>query len=406
MLLFVSVTIIPSNSTKDVKQSPITFFNDGTLSGYVNDTSMNPLVGALVRVYFHGTYEEDITDSSGYYHVTNIPICNCTKNCTAFKSGFKPEWILIGIFKNTTHDFVLTPGNKLYVGGTVNNYSKIQDAINAAKDGDTIFVYDDSSPYFENLNVNKSIILIGEDIDTTIINGNQKDCVIKLYADGIKISNFTIQNAGFDVDLAGILVKSSMNLISSNNITSNTYYGNAYGILILENSHNNYIINNLIQKNYHAGIETRYSNKNYIAYNYFTDNAHGSILLGWSSNNTINNNKIKDYICLAILGSFNNSISRNHFINHGIALVIVNSSNNIITENNFILQRENIHRIFIRNVFLGSDRNAKNTWNYNYWNRPRLLPKFILGFGKIDNKKIRFVEIDWHPAQEPYDIEV
>lgn len=116
---------------------------------------MNPIEGARVRVYFHGTYEEDFTDTSGYYHVTNIPICNCTKNCTAFKSGFKPAWVLLGIGKNTTYDFVLTPGNKLYVGGTANNYTRIQDAINAANDGDTIFVYDDSSPYYENLIINK-----------------------------------------------------------------------------------------------------------------------------------------------------------------------------------------------------------------------------------------------------------
>ena len=40
-------------------------------------------------------------------------------------------------------------GNTLYVGGNDHgNYTKIQDAIDAARDGDTIFVYEDSSPYF------------------------------------------------------------------------------------------------------------------------------------------------------------------------------------------------------------------------------------------------------------------
>ena len=43
----------------------------------------------------------------------------------------------------------LSSGNTLYVGGSgEGNYSKIQDAINGASDGDTVFVYDDSSPYY------------------------------------------------------------------------------------------------------------------------------------------------------------------------------------------------------------------------------------------------------------------
>lgn len=70
---------------------------------------MNPIEGARVRVYFHGTYEENYSDSSGYYHVTNIPICYCLKNATASKEGYKTEWVLLGINENTTYDFVLTP---------------------------------------------------------------------------------------------------------------------------------------------------------------------------------------------------------------------------------------------------------------------------------------------------------
>ena len=63
-------------------------------------------------------------------------------------------------------------GNILYVGGEgPNNYTKIQDAINNAIDGDTVFVYNDSSPYYENIIVDKAINLVGEERDTTIIIG-------------------------------------------------------------------------------------------------------------------------------------------------------------------------------------------------------------------------------------------
>ena len=58
----------------------------------------------------------------------------------------------------------LDSGNTLYVGGDgPGNYTRIQDAVNNASDGDTVFVYDDSSPSFERISINKSINLVGQD---------------------------------------------------------------------------------------------------------------------------------------------------------------------------------------------------------------------------------------------------
>ena len=51
----------------------------------------------------------------------------------------------------------------MYVGGSgPNNYTTIQSAIDDAVDGDTVFVYDDSSPYREHLLIETSINLLGE----------------------------------------------------------------------------------------------------------------------------------------------------------------------------------------------------------------------------------------------------
>ena len=66
--------------------------------------------------------------------------------------------ITLGIGVNTTENKLkpLFNGNTLFVGGIgLNNYTKIQDAIDNSSDGDSVYVFDDSSPYFENLVINK-----------------------------------------------------------------------------------------------------------------------------------------------------------------------------------------------------------------------------------------------------------
>ena len=83
--------------------------DEGTLSGYVTDSEMSPVEAARVRVYFHDTYRENYSDATGYYHVTDIPICYCSKNATCAKEGYKTGWVWLSICENTTHDFVLTP---------------------------------------------------------------------------------------------------------------------------------------------------------------------------------------------------------------------------------------------------------------------------------------------------------
>ena len=86
--------------------------------------------------------------------------------------------IVVGSFSIQTSD-----ENILYVGGlSFGNYSSIQDAINDAFNGCTIFVYNDSSPYYENVVIHKTINLIGEDIDTTIIDGENRGDVVLVSA--------------------------------------------------------------------------------------------------------------------------------------------------------------------------------------------------------------------------------
>ena len=126
-------------------------------------------------------------------------------------------------------------GNTLYVGGTgEGNYSKIQDAINDAVDGDAVFVYALSSPYYENVVANKSINLIGEDKNMTVIDGGGSSKVVDISANNVNFNGFTVRNASSKI---GIRISSSYNKISGN-IISNSKQGivisSSLGNIILE----------------------------------------------------------------------------------------------------------------------------------------------------------------------------
>ncbi len=129
--------------------------------------------------------------------------------------------------KNETNDTILSDSgimadNTLYVGGTGNNnFTKIQYAIDNATDGDTVFVYNDSSPYEENVIVNKSITLTGEDKDTTVINGTGSGNTVTVEVNYVEVQGFSITYG----DSAGIYVGGN-----DANITNNNIYSNSEGI--------------------------------------------------------------------------------------------------------------------------------------------------------------------------------
>jgi len=76
------------------------------------------------------------------------------------------------------------------------DYPTIQQAIDSANNGDTVFVK--KGYYPETLVVNKSISIVGEDRNQTIIDGQKKlSQVVLLEADNITFANFTLGNSGF-----------------------------------------------------------------------------------------------------------------------------------------------------------------------------------------------------------------
>jgi len=137
-------------------------------------------------------------------------------------------------------------GETLYVGGEgPGNYTHIQDAIDNASDGDTVCVYDDSSPYNENVLVYKSINLIGEDRNTTIIDGNKAGNAVEITANEVNISEFTILNYGDEA----IDILSDNAHISRNNLGPNLSGFSGYGIRLYQ-SYGNIISDNYISNTF------------------------------------------------------------------------------------------------------------------------------------------------------------
>ena len=152
-----------------------------------------------------------------------------------------------------------TSGNILYVGGEgPDNYSKIQDAINNASTSDTIFVY--NRTYQEQLTIDVSVNLIGENNETTIIDGDFASNVITISADGVKFSKFTIKNCGDGNNDSVFKILSKNNILRDNIfVCDHKLLKNQLAIKILPGADNNQIINNQIYYS-DAGIHIRSSN--------------------------------------------------------------------------------------------------------------------------------------------------
>ena len=213
----------------------------------------------------------------------------------------------------------------LYAGGSgPNNYTRIQYAIDDASDGDTVFVYDDSSPYYENVIVNKTINLIGENRESTVIDADSTADAVYITADWVNISGFTMKNSGNKQFDCGIDLRADFVNIADNKITLNGYFG----ICLQHSSYNDISGNHIFENNQPYGIELRYSDNNTISGNNLID-CH--ILASVCCNNTIEENNLFSGGIGVSDFSHMNIIVNNSIFNTGIS--VYNSYGNIISGN-------------------------------------------------------------------------
>ena len=71
---------------------------DGVLTGVVTDAETNePIPDALMTLKYHDTIRTELTDSKGQYTFTNVPLCFCMKNISAYKGGYESQYKLVDL---------------------------------------------------------------------------------------------------------------------------------------------------------------------------------------------------------------------------------------------------------------------------------------------------------------------
>ncbi len=336
-------------------------------------------------------------------------------------------------------------------------FHTIQDGINASNEGDTIFVF--NGTYSSDLIIVKSISIIGENKNNTIISANSTDLSIYIRkANYIRLSNFTIKNKNggngeifiFEANYTTIenniltnneyaitLFESHYNTISNNlfesrkegrsidliDSSNNTLEKNIFinnqdiAIEISPRSNDNLIENNIITDTEFYGIYMFNSSRNIIQDNTIINNSGGifsdcddnsyihntfsnnrkGLELHYTNNNIVSYNTFSyNFISVDLTGS-NTEITRNNFIQNFVDFEIINKSGIIISRNNFNNRRMSINFITTNKI----------KWDGNYWRNWQLnVPKPIFGLKPLLNVPLLIptIEFDLNPAQEPFNI--
>ncbi len=282
------------------------------------------------------------------------------------------------------------------IHNTDNNqiYTTFQDAIDDATSGDYLEVY----PGVYDVNqivINKPLTIIARDKDNTVIDGygSFKPDGVKITADGVNLTGFTIKNFAFGNSLGiysdnnaiigntiqsnhdGIYIQGSGNLLSNNNVNSHT---NGKGIIISNTSFDNVVTGNTLSNNdYGIYVESdAYDNiiANNILFSHTTTNIYvagfdnvihqntisasggaNGIHLENATANVVSGNSI--FTCdsgVDVDNSNDNTITQNQIENNNDGITMTGSDGNTVYHNNLVQNGDN-----------GYD-DGTNDWSLNY----------------------------------------
>jgi parallel beta-helix repeat protein len=290
-------------------------------------------------------------------------------------------------------------------------YATIQEAIDddATLSGHTIRV--DSGTYYENVVVNKSVSLVGEDEFSTIVDGRALGSVIRVTADKVSVSGFTVRNSMFgysgihvyqssDDNISGNIVKDNYNGIymygsSDSIVADNDVLGNEYGVHLydsfninvsgneasgnmngihLDVSGNNVLTGNNVSSNGWNGIYSYGSSNNTLSGNLVVSNQGRGIRLHYSFNNTLQGNDVsRNGYGIYFYGSGGNTLNGNTAsFNNESGILLSDSADSAFTEND--VSNNTFGIWFINsdgNGISGNNISANDQFGIRLWNSSR-----------------------------------
>lgn len=235
------------------------------------------------------------------------------------------------------------------------DFTSIQEAVDSAKEGDTILVM--PGKYVENVHIGKPLSIIsgaGAPEETVVEAADRRDHVFHIRADNVNVNGFTLQGAKYEDDLlAGIYLDNVQESTIQGNILSGNYYGiylkksrenllsrnvaydNKYGILLCVSSGENILDRNMISDNYYGVDLENACNNNILTGNTVYSNRENGVMVISSSCTDINNNNISSNPKAGIKldNSRGNSISNNSVSDSERGIFIVFSGDNRVAGN-------------------------------------------------------------------------
>ena len=279
-------------------------------------------------------------------------------------------------------------------GGDGVDFTKIQDAVGNASEGDIIEVW--SGTYRENVDVDKQLALVGVDTGEGVpVVGNYTaygggGTLITIAVDGCTVCGFNVTGSERGWEDVGIKIESSNNTIANNMLS----FINGHGIVLLGSSNNNTISTNDIYFNDDVGIWLRdgCADNHLIDNNICFNSDDGIKLDGGCDNCTLigNNVSFNDgdgvdldddcFDCCIIdndvcfngdhgieldWNSFNGTlINNNASFNDGIGICI-HCDNNTLTNNTALNNGEGIFLDDVKNCILRDNNINNNIYNFN-----------------------------------------
>ncbi|HVP16920.1 MAG TPA: NosD domain-containing protein [candidate division Zixibacteria bacterium] len=282
------------------------------------------------------------------------------------------------------------------------NYSTIQEAIDANEtvDGNTIEV--DAGTHFEQAIISKSITLVGDESDATIIDGSgtgmptgfrSARAIIVIKADGVRIMNLTVRNAGlrygagaYDACIDCLGSQHDVNV--ENSILQNAGRGMVFGNGASSITINNNTISGTVQFAIDIGGWTSPTATNVTVSNNVIHDAglSGTNLDGETSNCSILNNTVTDSFCGVDLGpNVNTQVAPEGNLIDGN--ILRNNGVNLLVEGSPLLSQGSDTNTFRRN-------NLTNMQHYNLFVWGSNAASFMQDFDSsntANNKRIYYL---------------